>query len=306
MLYRAPFDRSNVKIKAKRGDWKNSVNLTGPEAMGQGILDSAGIHPRLINIPYETDMYNSPYARVKLSAGIEDVLTDVISSAGIPTLDLQSVIQELVAFVRDAGATVGTALNTIASTATTSIETTADGVTDSLSRLQEVAEKELTDVFATAIMTAKEVGNATIETLNKAADTAINEGSRLTNTLVNTGESAIDTMTQMSNSTVSTLQQSGQTLINDVKQSLSQELAAYKAQIEAKVKEIVEKVNATASGVLGTLGDSQSGSFFQKNKKALIIAIIVFICIAVAFGFFAIYLKHKSLNISAFTSALNR
>lgn len=301
MLYKAPFDRSIVRIKTRRGDWRNSVNLTGPESMGQGVLDSAGIHPQLINMAYETDMYNSPYARVKLRAGIEDIMSEVIGSAGIPTLDLQSIIQELVDFVKDAGSTVSSALNTVASTATTSIETAASGVTDSLVKLQEVSERELTDIFSTAITTAKELGTTTVDSLRKASETALSEGARLSNTVVSTGENAIDTMNEVSSNTISTLQKSGQTMIDEIKDTLTSELEAYKLLIETRVKEVVDKLNATAENIKGTLGDSQSGTFFQKNKKPLLVAIIIFICIAVAFGFFAIYLRYKSTSIPFMT-----
>lgn len=298
MLYKSPFDRNNVRIKTRRGDWKDEIDLKAH--MGSPILYTSVPRPAMINVSGETDMYESPYMRVKLSAdaadatigGIERILTDIVKQSGLPTIDLQDIVSEIVNFIKSAGSTVTAVLNELEKTTTTTINTAADGVTGTIDALKTTGIKMITDTFNEILEAARLLGEETLNALKKASELALKEADNLSNTVLKTGEKAFDTMNNMAQSTVSMLQNTGQQLINDTKKTLITELTSYKQTLESRLKDVMEGVGKLTQDISG---DTNAG-FFQKNKKQITIAIIVFIVICIIVLLMLTYRKRKLLS----------
>lgn len=291
MLYKGPFDRTNVRIRPKRGDWRKAVDLTGPNSMGDTTLNSVIYPPKMYSVSGESDMYESPYKRVKLQGGIDDILSSILSQGGLPTIDLQSIVEELTKFISGAGQTVTAALNSLASTAEQTVNIAADGAESTINSLKTAAETQVSEAFATVLESVSDLGKQTLSSLKEASDAALKEAANLSNTVMTVGDNAFDTISNMANSTVSMLQNTGQQILNEAKTTLVSELGSFKSMLDDKIKAILDEVGKQADAISKS-GDSSAG-FFQKNKKPVIVGLIILAIVCICLLFFAVYLKHS-------------
>lgn len=298
---------SSVRIKSKKSAWRNRKVLSSSYAMGTTYLDSSFLKPKYFSDVDVTTLYTSPYDKIKLGAAVEKVklgaevatidlasiIKKVTESAAVPSFDLQSIIDELVGFVKNAGSSVVGALNGLANTATSTVEETAEGIQNALLSLKDAAEKELLAAFSEAVSLAKQAGVETLEVLKKAANLALQQGENLSNTVIKTGENAMTTMTDIATSTATQVQSAGLSIVREAKDALKTELLAYKKIVDDKIREIVERLGKTAESIIGTMDASKSKDFFKAHRKMILALILMFALFAISSAYYAIYLKNK-------------